>query len=79
MSQNQALTNLSGVVFSNYSGEVNDYNVHYYYFYVHPFATWLATLTNFMCVVVFAQKELLSKGPFFQYSLVNSLGAGIGI
>lgn len=65
--------------FSNFTGGVKDFNVHYYYLYVHPVVTWIAVFMNFICSIVFAQRDLLSSGPFFQYSLFNSIGAVIGM
>lgn len=69
----------SSLYFSNFSQAVDDYKVHYYYVYAHPVVMFLAILTNILSAVVFAQKELLYSGPFFQYSLVNSLGAATGM
>lgn len=69
---------LNSSIFSNLT-IADDYNVHYFYYYVHPFATLLAAFVNIICAIVFAQKDLLQSGPFFQYSLVNSLGAATGM
>lgn len=71
--------NYSSIIFTNLSVEPYDYEVHYYYVYVHPFATLLAAAVNFMCGLVFFHKELLNSGPFFQYSFLNSFGASTGI
>lgn len=65
--------------FSNYTGNVQDYYMFYYYFYVHPFVTCLSVISNTICAIVFAQRELLSYGPVFQYSLVNSIVAVLGM
>ena len=65
--------------FSNYSFFLEDFNVEYYYRYVHPFAVCTAAFMNIICAVVFAQKDLLSLGPFYQYSLANSIGSPIGM
>lgn len=64
--------------FSNYT-IVEDFKVHYYYTYVHPVVTILAALANLVCSIVFAQRELLRTGPFFKYSLINSIGAIFGM
>lgn len=61
--------------FSNYTGYVYDFNVHYYYFFIHPVATLAGSALNIVNSVVFSQKNLRTSGPFFQYSLVNSIGA----
>ena len=65
--------------FSNYTGGLEDFKVHYYYYYVHPVFSWIAVLMNILCSIVFAQGDLLASGPFFQYSLANSVGAAIGM
>ena len=73
------MSNLSSLInFSNYTGNVQDFNTYYYYFYLHPVLIFLAFLSNSVCVVVFAQRELRTAGPFFQYSLVNSIVSAAG-
>lgn len=65
--------------FNNNTGGIEDFNVHYYYYYVHPVFTSIAIIMSLICTIVFAQRDLLSSGPFFQYSLANSIGAVIGM
>lgn len=77
---NSTANQLEVFYFTNFSNiGIEDYYVHYYYRYVHPFATLLAGLVQILCAFVFAQRELLASGPFFQYSLVNSIGAAVGM
>lgn len=65
--------------FNNYT-KLEDFNTKYYYMYVHPVATWTAALVNICCAIVFGQKDLRKSGvAFFQYSLLNSLGAAVGM
>lgn len=69
----------NGYYFSNYTGYVEDFNVHYYYTFVHPVATLVGSALNVVCAIVFAQRSLLASGPFFHYSLVNSVGATVAL
>ena len=71
--------NKSNDTFSNYT-RIEDFNTKYYYMYVHPIVTWTAALVNICCAIVFGQKDLQKSGvAFFQYSLLNSLGAAVGM
>ena len=65
--------------FSNYTGNVENFYTHYYYFYLHPVLTMISFVSNSVCAVVFAQRELRTAGPFFQYSLVNSIISATGM
>lgn len=65
------------VYFSNNTGYQN-YNVHYYYFFVHPLVYLTGAIMNTLCTIVFAQKPLLSSGPFYHYYLVNSAFSAFG-
>lgn len=70
----------SNYYFTNYTDySLDDYYVHYYYRYVHWLAVCSAAFMNAVCAVVFAHKDLLSLGAFYQYSLVNSIGAVLGM
>ena len=74
------MSNLSSLInFSNYTGNVQDFNTYYYYFYLHPVLTMISFVSNSVCAVVFAQRELRTAGPFFQYSLVHSIMAVVGM
>lgn len=72
-------TSPSFFIFSNYSNSIDNYNTEYYYLYVHPVACLSAAFMSLTCVIVFAQKDLLSLGPFYQYSLTNSIGSSIAM
>lgn len=78
-SSSNATQNDSSFYFSNYTGYYRDFYVHYYYYYVHPVATLVGSALNVVCAIVFAQKRLRTSGPFFQYSLVNSIGAAVAL
>lgn len=65
------------VNYTNYT--FNTYGVEYYYHYIHPVASIYAALMSLICTIIFAQKELRTGGPFFQYSLVNSAGSLVGM
>lgn len=68
------------VYFTNYTGTLQDYHVHYYYAFVHPVVTLLSAFMNIICVCVLGQRDLVrSAGPFFKYSLVNSIAAAVGM
>lgn len=73
-------SNSSLVYFTNYTDTLQDYHVHYYYAYVHPVVTLLAAFMNIICVCVLGQRDLMmTGGPFFKYSLVNSITAAVGM
>lgn len=65
--------------FTNNTLFQNEYYVYYYYAYVHHIATFAAAFMNIICGIVFFQRELLTSGPFFQYSLLNSFGSATGM
>lgn len=50
----------------------------FYFFYIYPSVLFVGALQSLVCTVVLAQKELRSSGPFFQYSLVNSVDSTLG-
>ena len=76
---NESLSSITLINFSNYTGNVVDFNTYYYYFFLHPIVTMLAFLSNSVCAIVFAQRELRTAGPFFQYSLANSIISALGM
>lgn len=53
----------------------NDYGVSNYYSYIHPLSSFITSILNLICTIVFSHKELRTSGPFCQYSMVNSAGA----
>ena len=80
MQSNKNSSNISTLfAFSNHTGYLEDFNVHYYYFFIHPVATLTGSFMNIICTIVFAQKRLHNSGPFFQYSLVNSIAAALAL
>ena len=73
------ISNPITMTFSNHTGYLQDFYVHYYYFFVHPIATLTGSALNVVCAIVLAQKRLRRSGAFFQYSLVNSIGACLAL
>ena len=55
----------------------NDFGVSYYFLYAHPALYSIATLFGLLSSIVLSTKELRTNSPFFQYSLVNSIGMTI--
>ena len=55
----------------------NDYGVSYYYLYVNPIVAAFSAIQNILCTIVLASKELRNSNAFFQYALVNSIGAAL--
>lgn len=53
----------------------NDYGISYYFYYVHPVIYFISGILGMLNSIVLANKELRKSGPFFQYSLVNSIGS----
>lgn len=54
---------------------LNDYGVSYYYYYFQPTIAIISTVLNLISSRVLASRKLRESDKFFQYSLVNSIGA----
>lgn len=56
---------------------LTDYGVSYYYYYIHPVASFISTLFGLINTIVLSSRDLRNGDPFFKYSFVNSAGATI--
>lgn len=57
--------------------KTNDFGVSYYYYYIHPVVALFASIQGILTTFILAQKELRTKGAFYQYSLFNSIQNGL--
>ena len=71
------MSNSSLILFTNATTTAYMFQEVFFY-YVYPVIIYLSVIANTMCSIVLAQKELRTSGPFFQYSLANSIASAIG-